>query len=142
MIAKDMFEEGKNFIKDLFVQSRQREYDDFCASESEKKLVTSQLRTEQERLATKEQNLTFLREKLLTYKNADFAVSIFSFVNANGASPASLSKAAEALSGPYMLSQCADAILKIAEDDLAAHRESIQQFKKTNARVLKELGLI
>ena len=141
MIAKDMFEEGKNYLKDLFLKNRQSEYDSFCAAESEKSLVKSQLQTEQDRLATKELNLSFLREKLSVYKTADFAVSIYSFVTANGASPASLSKAAEGLSGPYMLSQCADAILKIAEDDLAAHRASIEQFKKTNARVLRALGL-
>jgi hypothetical protein len=142
MIAKDFWEDSKTYLKDLFLKDRQSEYDDFCAAESEKHLVKSQLRTEQDRLATKEANLAFLREQLGVYKNADFAVSIYSFITANGASFPSLTKAADGLSGAYMLSQHADAILKIAEDDLAAHRASIEKFKKTNERVLRKLGLI
>ena len=141
MQIKDFVESTKNTFSELFIQSRQAEFENFSAKIENKYQVAEQYRMHRERLSDLVLFKSGVVENVGFYKDVNPALAAFTYLRGNGVTHGHIQIAAEQLMAADLMKRHADEIIALADKELTDYQAAFAVFKKTNAAMLKELGL-
>ena len=137
----DLIETGKKSLLDLFISSKEKEFQDFVDRNEHLTKIGHEFRRFKERLTDLESRHAILAEKLGFYKDANFAKSIFVWLEQNPDSAFRLMQISAELTPAVLLKENADEILKLSASAIQECGAAFDLFKKKHNAVLKELGL-
>jgi hypothetical protein len=137
----DLIESGKKSLLDLFVSSKADEFAKFVTDKEQRVFVTNTHRQLSGEVEDARLRAQVLFARLDFAKNCDIPTSILDAVK-NQMAPAAIFKIADIFSGPALVRQFEPELRALATKELRAVEDKFKTFKKENAALLKELGLI
>jgi hypothetical protein len=144
--TKDFFMPGKDAIEQAFIEENLNSPTKVSFREFQGKIADQKFAKEQHAGFTSEgEELQMHHENLVSkgemYAEADFAGAIFRQIQNHPAGVMIMEPAAKELVGAFLLSRVFPEIISLSEKKLAEHKQKFSDWKKLNAKILKEVGL-
>lgn len=135
-------DQNQDGILKKFLKTHQRELDEFTARERNEVAVASRFRWFSDAISRQENFVAGLRLHCGLYTGSEVARTLYENSKNHPNGPAQLANLALELAPALVLRSHGAEVVSLGETELSGLQAEFEQFKQTNAHVLKGLGLI